>query len=90
MFPKTFNSKFSYIKVWFTDENYKPLQIEDITNITLDYITLRKKVSRTLPQNSSEVVTNEKEILSMIKKCLKRDINFQIERQEVIDDQLLI
>ena len=71
MFPKTFNSKFSYIKVWFTDENYKPLQIEDITNITLDYITLRKKVSRTLPQNSSEAVTNEKENIEHDKEMPK-------------------
>ena len=26
---KTFDSHFSYIKVWFTDQNYKPLEIED-------------------------------------------------------------
>ena len=31
---KTFNLKFLYIKVWFTDQNYKPLEIEDkITKI---------------------------------------------------------
>ena len=33
IFLKTFNSKFSYIEVWFTDQNSKPL--EDKTNITL-------------------------------------------------------
>ena len=32
---KTFNSGFSYIKVWFTDQNSKPLEIEDEINITL-------------------------------------------------------
>ena len=29
LFLKTFNSEFSYIKVWFTDQNPKPLEIED-------------------------------------------------------------
>ena len=32
---KTFNSEFSYIEVWFTDQNSKPLAIEDELNITL-------------------------------------------------------
>ena len=32
---KTFDSKFSYIEVWFTDQNSKPLVIEDKINITL-------------------------------------------------------
>ena len=32
---KTFNSKFSYIKVWFTDQNPNPLETEDKTSITL-------------------------------------------------------
>ena len=32
---KTFDSEFSYIKVWFTDQNYKPLRVEDKTKITL-------------------------------------------------------
>ena len=31
---KTFNSEFSYIEVWFTDQNSKPVQIEDKTNNT--------------------------------------------------------
>ena len=36
IFLKTFNSKFSYIEVWFvTDENSKPLQTEDKINIML-------------------------------------------------------
>ena len=26
---KTFNSNFSYIEVWFTDQNSKPLEIKD-------------------------------------------------------------
>ena len=32
---KTFNSEFSYIEVWFTDQNSKPVEIEDRINITL-------------------------------------------------------
>ena len=35
IFLKTFNSEFSYIDVWFTDQNSKPLEIEDKINITL-------------------------------------------------------
>ena len=34
-FLKTFNSEFSYIEVWFTDQNSKLLEIEDKLNITL-------------------------------------------------------
>ena len=29
MILKTFNSEFLYIKVWFIDQNTKPLEIED-------------------------------------------------------------
>ena len=29
IFLKTFNSEFSYIQVWFTNQNPKPLEIED-------------------------------------------------------------
>ena len=32
---KTFNSEFSYIEVWFTDQNSEPLETEDNINITL-------------------------------------------------------
>ena len=35
IFLKTFNSEFSYIEVLFTDQNSKPLEIEDKINITL-------------------------------------------------------
>ena len=33
--PKSLNSEFSYIEVWFTDQISKPLEIEDTINITL-------------------------------------------------------
>ena len=33
MFLKTFDSEFLYIQVWFTDQNSKPLEIEDKINI---------------------------------------------------------
>ena len=35
MFLKTFDSEFSYIEVWLTDQNSKLLEIEDKINITL-------------------------------------------------------
>ena len=35
MFLKTFDSEFSYIEVWFTDQNSKPLDIQDKIKITL-------------------------------------------------------
>ena len=35
LFLKTFDSEFSYNKVWFTDQNSKHLEIEDNINITL-------------------------------------------------------
>ena len=31
----TINTEFSFIKVWFTGENTKPLEIEDNLNMTL-------------------------------------------------------
>ena len=35
IFSKTSNSEFLYIEVWFTDQNCKPLEIEDKINITI-------------------------------------------------------
>ena len=35
IFLKTFNSEFQEIKTWFTDQNSKPLQVEDKINLTL-------------------------------------------------------
>ena len=35
VFLKTFNSEFSYIEVWFPDQNSKSLEIEDKINIIL-------------------------------------------------------
>ena len=32
---ETFNSEYDENKVWFTDQNSKPLEIEDIINLTL-------------------------------------------------------
>ena len=32
---KTLNSEFPEIKVWFTDQNSKPLEVEDKINLTL-------------------------------------------------------
>ena len=34
-FLKTFNSEFQEIKMWFTDQTSKPLEVEDKINITL-------------------------------------------------------
>ena len=35
IFLKTFKSEFQEVKIWFTDETRKPLELEDIINITL-------------------------------------------------------
>ena len=35
IFLKIFNSEFSYIEVWFTDQNSKPLEIGEKINIAL-------------------------------------------------------
>ena len=35
IFLKTFNSVFPEIKIWFTDQTSKPLEVEDKTNLTL-------------------------------------------------------
>ena len=35
IFLKAFDSEFSYIEVWFTDQYSKPLEIKDKINITL-------------------------------------------------------
>ena len=35
IFLKIFNWEFSYNEVWFTDQNSKPLEIDDQINITL-------------------------------------------------------
>ena len=44
---KTLNLEFSYIEVWCTDQNSKPLDIEDKINITLviNYIVTFKNYS---------------------------------------------
>ena len=38
IFSKTFSSEFLYVEIWFTDQNSKPLKIEDKINITLAII----------------------------------------------------
>ena len=35
VFLKTFNSEFQEVKIWFTDQTSKPLELEDEINITL-------------------------------------------------------
>ena len=35
IFLKTFNSEFQEIKVWFTDQNSRPLEVEHKINLTL-------------------------------------------------------
>ena len=35
VFLKTFNSEYNEIEVWFTDQNSKPLEIEDRINLTM-------------------------------------------------------
>ena len=35
VFLKKFNSEFQEIKIWFTDQNSRPLEVEDKINLTL-------------------------------------------------------
>ena len=35
VFLKTFNSEFQQIKIWFTDQTSKPLEVEDRIHVTL-------------------------------------------------------
>ena len=35
-FLKTFNSEYDEIKVWFTDQNSEPLELEDSINLTME------------------------------------------------------
>ena len=35
IFLKTFNSEFQEVKIWFTDQTSKPLELEDKINVTL-------------------------------------------------------
>ena len=35
IFLKTFNSEYDEIKVWFTDQNSKPLKMDDRINLTI-------------------------------------------------------
>ena len=35
VFLKTFHSEFQEVKIWFTDQTSKPLELEDKINITL-------------------------------------------------------
>ena len=35
IFFKTFNSEYNEIEVWFTDQNSRPLEIEDRINLTM-------------------------------------------------------
>ena len=36
IFLKTFNSEYDEIKVWFTDQNSKPLEMKDRINLTME------------------------------------------------------
>ena len=35
IFLETFNSEYDEIKIWFTDQNSKPLEMEDRKNLTI-------------------------------------------------------
>ena len=43
MFLNTFNPEFSYIKVWFTDQNFKQIMREDRVNLTLLVYSYKEK-----------------------------------------------
>ena len=66
IFLKPFNSEFSYIEVWFTDQNGKPLQIEGKINITLvvrrttDALkTFLKRVIQKTAEAAGDLISNK-------------------------------
>ena len=44
MFLETFDSEFSYIDVWFTDQNFNPLEIEDEINVKRYSVQYRDRI----------------------------------------------
>ena len=57
IFLKSFNSEISSNEVWFTDQNFKPLEIGDKTNITLviNQSVKYKKIMRYSVQPSDRI-----------------------------------
>ena len=67
---KTFNSEFSYIEVWFTGQNFKPLEIEDKINITFVLIGRNVLVILSnLPQMRLKCLESKKEKKNSISNC---------------------
>ena len=67
---KTFNSEFSYIEVWFTGQNFKPLEIEDKINITFVLIGRNVLVILSnLPQMRLKCLESKSESKNSISNC---------------------
>ena len=92
-FLKTFNSEFSYIGVWFTSQNSKPLEIVIcviLWFVTSDLIGNKiankiAKVSRSSLQNKLETITIEHD-----KEIPKERYIFPEGIHKIIDDLTLI
>ena len=69
IFLKSFNSEISSNEVWFTDQNFKPLEIGDKTNITLviNQSVKYKKIMRYSVQPSDRIFVQGYGFLSFAK-----------------------
>ena len=56
IFLKTFNSEYDEIIVWFTDQNSKTLEIEDIIHLTM----VIKKILNAIPLYKNEIFIRAK------------------------------
>ena len=70
IFLKIFNSGFSYIELWFTDQNSKLIEIVDKINITLfvNESVKYKKITRYSVQTGDKIFVKDCGILSFAKR----------------------
>ena len=76
IFFKTFNSEFLYIKVWFTDQNSKPLEIEDETDV---FKNVSKRAIKRVAKAIGDLIGN---------KITKKSQKFQKIYNKIIQRQL--
>ena len=56
---KTFDSEFSFIEVWFTDQNSNPLEIEDNISFSFNILVLAKNMDRNIGKNISNNLSSK-------------------------------
>ena len=80
IFLKTFDLEFSYIEVWFTDQNSNPLEIEEKINTTLVInLSIRYKKWHAVQFNQENIckrLWKNDTLFSSIKRIFAKDYNF--------------